>query len=261
MSKHIIKETEKLAFKLLGIAFPLIAAYETITNFCGNISNYILLDKIKRFVEAQDSDFEEWLKISCDFQNDFSEYKSTVKMLIYVIESINDEMKIDVYANLMRAYKVRLLDKRMFIKLSSMLSTLHYDDLIFLQNCVGRELCEIFEDGNFISIAYANLINNGLLYCTTDGLWDNTREDRRYKITKPGLEMIRCGIEYNNYDKYKDLQIIYEVREKDLQPVTEEQISAAISRIQKVEDRPTLYSGNEVPKDMKEDDIFIKIVE
>ena len=212
---NIKTATAQTAIKLLGIVFPPIAIAEASGEYLNNISNYILLEKIKRFVEAQDSDFEEWLKASCDYQKDSSKYEATVKMLIYVIESINDDMKIDVYANLMRAYKSKLLEKSLFLKLSSMLPAMFYDDLLFLKNYVDKEIKEIFEDDNFFSVAYANLLNYGLVYCNTEGLYIDTRGSKTFRITIPGLEMVRCGIDYDNYDKYRNVKVVYEVHESD----------------------------------------------
>ncbi|HCJ58323.1 MAG TPA: hypothetical protein DHV55_13945 [Clostridiaceae bacterium] len=135
MLKEIGRETKDFVIELLGVICPPIAAAESAKEYLANISNIILVDKIRRFIVNQDSDFEQWLKLACNFENDSAKYKNTIKMLIYTIDSINDDMKIDIYANLMKAYKNSRLMKDVFLRLASILPIIFYDDLVFLTCC------------------------------------------------------------------------------------------------------------------------------
>jgi len=135
MLKEIGRETKDFVIELLGVICPPIAAAESAKEYLANISNIILVDKIRRFIDNQDSDFEQWLKLACNFENDSAKYKNTIKMLIYTIDSINDDMKIDIYANLMKAYKNSRLMKDVFLRLASILPIIFYDDLVFLTCC------------------------------------------------------------------------------------------------------------------------------
>lgn len=231
------RKSEKLAasktfaVNLLSATFPCVSMAKEAVSYWNNISNIILRDKIAIVLCEQDTDFDEWLKLACDFQADSAKYHHIVKQLIYVIDSINDDSKLYVYANLLRAYKVGLLGRNLFFKLASMLPSVFYDDLLFLKNCVEHEVSEIFEDGNFFSVAYGNLLNFGLMYCTTEGLWIDTRGSKKFRITKPGLEMVRCGVDYENYEKYRNIKIVYEIHESDLQPMSDEDADKMLNEV------------------------------
>ena len=78
---NILRDKE-YAIEMTGIFLAPIAAIKATQEYYENLSNLILIDKIERFLRVQDSDFDEWLKISCDFQSGSEKYTSTVKQLL-----------------------------------------------------------------------------------------------------------------------------------------------------------------------------------
>ena len=205
MLSKVIKETKKAALELLCVIFPFIEIGKIGTEYLNNLSNQILLDKITTFVENQDSDFENWLKIACDFQKDSKEYNETVKLLIYTIDSFNDDKKIHIYANLMRAYKSKLINQDIFLRLSTIISVIFYDDLVYLKENIQKEITENAEENKILSLEASNLLNHNLIYCVNKDTWEAVGGHRVYRTTILGLEMVRCGIDYDNHDKYKNI--------------------------------------------------------
>jgi len=205
MENTIKQHTADYAFELLCTAFPPIAAIKNTKDYFANLSNTILLDKIKCFIQNQDSDFDEWLKISCDFQNDSTNYTKTIKMLIYTLNSINDEMKNHVYSNLFRSYKLNRISKGCLLRLSSILPIIFYDDLLFLKNNV-RSILSSQTMNQLNALSVQNLFNHGLLRLTKEAAgWGGDPLIKEYACSPYGLEMVRCGVDFDNYNRYKGL--------------------------------------------------------
>ena len=207
MLKMALEETKDYAVELLSIACPLVGAVNVSKKYFYNLSSHILIEKIKTFIENQDSDFDEWLKISCKFQENSAEYNEAVKLLIYTIDSFNDDKKIYVYANLMRAYKCKLINKNTFLRLSSILPIIFFDDLLFLKGNIKIEIVENVEEDKVLTLEASNLLNHNLISCVNANTWGAVGGDRVYRITTLGLEMIRCGIDFDNHDNYKDINV------------------------------------------------------
>lgn len=201
MSKKFDR-TKEYAFEMAGIILAPIAAIKVTQEFCQNLSNLILIGKIERFLRVQDSDFDEWLKASCDFQSGSEKYANTVKQLLYVINSINEENKLDVYANLMRAYKLNFLSRDNFLRLSNILSTTYYGDILFMKDRKNWDIIEDVAIDSLLPVEAVNLLNYGLGQDLSIGR--PFVNGRRFSITKLGIEMVRCGLDFDNYDSYKD---------------------------------------------------------
>ena len=196
-----LTQTKDFVLDLLGVFFPPVAMAKLSKDYMSNMSNMILYDNLKHFIQNQDSDFEEWLKLSCNFQAESCTYYETAKMLIYTINSINDDMKLSVYSNLMRAYKNEAipLDKSSFLRLSSILPNIFYDDLLFLKNNVTSTIKVNYENSFTGMVGAQALHQHGLLYLTNEGTVAFTRGNKELRCTPLGLEMVRCGIDFNNY--------------------------------------------------------------
>ena len=205
MLKEVKKDTQNYALELLSIICPFIAGAKASKEYFSNLSNHILLEKIKTFIENQDGDFDEWLKLAFDFQKDSSKYEETVKILIYTIDSFNDDKKIHIYANLMRAYKCKLINQDLFLRLSSILPVLFFNDIIFLKDNIKKEIIEDIDENKFLPLEASNLFNHHLMYCVNKDTWGAVGGHRVYCITNLGLEMVRCGVDYENYDTYKEI--------------------------------------------------------
>ena len=110
------------------LALPLNAAAVAVQTYKG-YADKVLLSKLYK-----DSDFDEWLKLSEKFDKSDKNYKKTVCKLVYTINAINEEELLDIYSNLLRAYKLGLICKQRFFKLTWALSNIYSEDLFELKN-------------------------------------------------------------------------------------------------------------------------------
>lgn len=190
--KGISNAVFQYAIDLLSIALPWLSP--TI-DFLNNISDTILFQKLSGVLLKQDSDFDEWLKISEKFDSDNSAYEKNVRQLIYSIEAINEVDLLDVYANLLRAWKAGLLEKDEFFRLGWILTKIFSIDLMYLKNCYGKHY--MGENQELLSLERYNLVNKKVTPLT------NGAVDNSYTITLLGNKMLSCGIDYEHYSEYK----------------------------------------------------------
>ena len=179
------------------IALPLNAAAVAAQTYKG-YADRVLLSKLYKVLNNQDSDFDEWLKLSEKFDKSDKNYKKTVCKLVYTINAINEEELLDIYSNLLRAYKLGLICKQRFFKLTWALSNIYSEDLFELKNIYKEK--DMPETRERIALRNVNLIDSCLRtkYVTSISL---------YNMNELGLDMLRYGIDLENADKYKPFKI------------------------------------------------------
>ena len=101
MSNELISVTNSW----LSLAIPHLGPIADTIGFVQSLSDKLLFDKLYYVLSRQDSDFEEWLKISEKFEADNKDYNKMVQQLIYYINAINEVDLLQAYANLLHAYK------------------------------------------------------------------------------------------------------------------------------------------------------------
>ena len=179
------------------ITLPLNAATIAVQTYRG-YADRVLLSKLYKVLNNQDSDFDEWLKLSEKFDKSDKNYKKTVCKLVYTINAINEEELLDIYSNLLRAYKLGLICKQRFFKLTWALSNIYSEDLFELKNIYKEK--DMPETRECIALRNVNLIDSCLRtkYVTSISL---------YNMNELGLDMLRYGIDLENADKYKPFKI------------------------------------------------------
>lgn len=179
------------------ITLPLNAAAIAVQTYRG-YADRVLLSKLYKVLNNQDSDFDEWLKLSEKFDKSDKNYKKTVCKLVYTINAINEEELLDIYSNLLRAYKLGLICKQRFFKLTWALSNIYSEDLFELKNIYKEK--DMPETRERIALRNVNLIDSCLRtkYVTSISL---------YNMNELGLDMLRYGIDLENADKYKPFKI------------------------------------------------------
>ena len=179
------------------LALPLNAAAVAVQTYKG-YADRVLLSKLYKVLNNQDSDFDEWLKLSEKFDKSDKNYKKTVCKLVYTINAINEEELLDIYSNLLRAYKLGLICKQRFFKLTWALSNIYSEDLFELKNIYKEK--DMPETRECIALRNVNLIDSCLRtkYVTSISL---------YNMNELGLDMLRYGIDLENADKYKPFKI------------------------------------------------------
>ena len=133
--KAVGKETFELAWKLISNVSSQLAAVSCGAEFITNVSNIIFVDKLSRVLADDNKDFFEWLKIAENFDRNNDNYQDAVRQLIYTLNAINESKLLDIYANLLRAYKADCISKGDFFRLGWILSNIFSADLMYLPNC------------------------------------------------------------------------------------------------------------------------------
>ncbi|MBQ9941155.1 MAG: hypothetical protein IJO74_06420 [Clostridia bacterium] len=175
------------------IALPLNVAAVAVQTYRG-YADRVLLSKLYKVLNNQDSDFDEWLKLSEKFYKSDKNYKKTVCKLVYTINAINEEELLDIYSNLLRAYKLGLICKQRFFKLTWALSNIYSEDLFELKNIYKEK--DMPETCERIALRNVNLLDSYVRtkYGTSISI---------YNMNEFGFDMLRCGIDFENADKYK----------------------------------------------------------
>ena len=175
------------------IALPLNAAAVAVQTYKG-YADRVLLSKLYKVLNNQDSDFDEWLKLSEKFDKSDKNYKKTVCKLVYTINAINEEELLDIYSNLLRAYKLGLICKQRFFKLTWALSNIYSEDLFELKNIYKEK--DMPETRERIALRNVNLLDSYVRtkYGTSISI---------YNMNELGFDMLRCGIDFENADMYK----------------------------------------------------------
>lgn len=175
------------------ITLPLNAAAIAVQTYRG-YADRVLLSKLYKVLNNQDSDFDEWLKLSEKFDKSDKNYKKTVCKLVYTINAINEEELLDIYSNLLRAYKLGLICKQRFFKLTWALSNIYSEDLFELKNIYKEK--DMPETRECIALRNVNLLDSCLRtkYVTSITL---------YNMNELGFDMLQYGIDLENADVYK----------------------------------------------------------
>ncbi len=179
------------------IVLPLNAAAVAVQTYKG-YADRVLLSKLYKVLNNQDSDFDEWLKLSEKFDKSDKNYKKTVCKLVYTINAINEEELLDIYSNLLRAYKLGLICKQRFFKLAWALSNIYSEDLFELKEIYKEK--DMPETRERIALRNVNLLDSYVRtkYGTSISI---------YNMNELGFDMLRYGIDLENADKYKPLRV------------------------------------------------------
>ena len=198
-----------LALRLLGEILPPIEMARIMSEEAENYSALRFRDKIMRFLSLQEKDFEKSINFSSKFTKDSDGYKRNITLLIDTIESIRDDYIIDVYGSLFRAFLAHLIDWNIFMRLTSVISNIYYDDLNFLKDNYETLLKGIQDKTMTVSdfIILEKFLSQGLCQYRLSPTLNTTGmimpPSKTYYHTIFGIELIKCGIDYENYCKYE----------------------------------------------------------
>ena len=195
------KELISLPIEILANISPRIEKFKDSFETVCSVSDLILCEKLQRFFEKlnkQDADFAKRVDWARHFSKDSKKYKENSRRLVHVINSMNDDDKIDVFANLTRAFLLNLIDLNMFWRLCSVLQNIYIEDVQDLYKFIRgdisyRSITNIYA----LQYHYLIVITNEFTHGALGG-------NLHYAPTKIGLELIRCGYDYDNYPNYKN---------------------------------------------------------
>ena len=152
-----------------------------------------------RLLSGQMNDMNSQIKLASYFQRESPKYYKNMQRLIYVINAINSDDKIDVISNLLRSLSMNLIDLKMFWRLVDIVDKMYYDDIVEFANLVSQKTSL----GKYYNIFI--LQEYGLASCTNEFTIAAMEGNREYQITKIGLELVRCGCDSDHYDSYKEI--------------------------------------------------------
>lgn len=214
------KEISDLAYSWLAVAIPQISAIKDSVDTIKSLSDTILFDKLYYIMENQDSDFNDWLKMAENFDENSSNYNKMVKQIIYNINAINEIDLINAYANLLRAYKLGFVCKNDFLRLGFTLTKLLAEDAEYLRSNIHREKIE--ENLYCLSLSL-----NSLMYNSSKGFAESEADMAVdfYKFTDLGKMMDKYALDFGNEEKYSYKQKDEELSKQKL-VYTEPKITA-----------------------------------
>lgn len=189
------KNVVDVASLWLGIKYPMASSILTTLKLVFDLPTKIIMHKLCIVLSKQKPDFFEWLKISENFEGDTIGYNKTVRQLILYINAINEETLFDVYANLMRSWQLGFIDKQKFLRLSWALTNIYSEDLFYLKEVYDKK--DIEQCGEMIALQSVGLADS-----YTKNLWGAVHTPK-YNINDIGLDMLQCGVDYNNFELYR----------------------------------------------------------
>lgn len=82
----------------------------------------IFWNKIKRFLQGTYKDYEEQVKMASQFNNANEKYAEFVKKQIYLIDKLEDDMKVDCFAILTRCLLLQEIEISLYFKLAQIIN-------------------------------------------------------------------------------------------------------------------------------------------
>ena len=147
-----------------------IKSMEDVKNLVFHFPTIIFWSKMKSFFQGTFSNYEEQVKLAAKFSGDDSKYTEFVKKLIYTIDKIDDDEKVDYFANLTRSFLLSDLRPDMFSKLSKLIIMCTPQELEYLK---GINASDSFKNSPmvFALCQYGLFVKNDMmseLYILTD---------------------------------------------------------------------------------------------
>jgi len=107
--------------------------------FIISVSDIIFWDKMKRFLLGTYIDYEAQINMSAKFSRDNEDWIDFTKRQIHILNEIDDDIKIDYYANCTRAFLLEMIDKPLYFKLATILKSTVREDLDYLAKNIDNK--------------------------------------------------------------------------------------------------------------------------
>ena len=127
-----------------------------------HIPTVLFWDKMKRYLYGTFKSYKDQLKMADKFHNDNSKYKQFVKRQIHLINELDDDEKVDYFAQLTRSFLITGLEESLFFKLTKFLNICTPYELEFLRT-VGYD----YSSPN--NVVISSLYQYGLFVQNNDG--------------------------------------------------------------------------------------------
>ena len=191
--------TDKIFSEILSLIadfIPPIAPIVHTLQFPATVSDAISTYKLKKLLGNQNPNLTQLLQIEWKFDTCRKEYAENMRKLIYLLNAMHEDKSIDVYANLLRSYQLGFLNCDDFFRLSWVVAQAYFNDLQLLQKLYYHRLTNqeymklsVFDPYGLTDKVSKVSYNKGAL--------------ANYSLNNLGKKMIACGLDFENYDKYK----------------------------------------------------------
>ena len=139
----------------LGDVGALLDSSVDIKNLLFHTPTILFWDKMQRYMFGTFRDYTEQVKMAGKFNEDNKDYEKFVKRQIYLINEINDDKKVDDFAQLTRCYLLTEMENALYYKLAK-----------FLVMCTPEELDYIasfgYEETTNLTVIVSSLYQYGL---------------------------------------------------------------------------------------------------
>ena len=105
----------------LGDVGALLDSSVDIKNLLFHTPTILFWDKMQRYMFGTFRDYTEQVKMAGKFNEDNKDYEKFVKRQIYLINEINDDKKVDYFAQLTRCYLLTEMENALYYKLAKFL--------------------------------------------------------------------------------------------------------------------------------------------
>ena len=165
-------------------------------DFTANLSNHLLLKKLQKVFRDQGEDIASRMPLAMKFEPDSDQYHKAITNLLYLIDAINDEDKLDMFANIMRAFLNGMIDRDLFFRLADLLQKMYIGDIREFKMYIQKQ-----KSSNDLTNIYVFQYLN-LLVCTNENTYAALEGDKQYEPTQIGIELVRCAVDYAHYNDY-----------------------------------------------------------
>lgn len=151
--------------------------------YIGNIKDVLFWNKIKKWLQNTYDSPDMEAKLSSKFTEDELKYKKYTKRQLQFIAQIDEEEKIDYYANFTRAWLLGCIDSSLYFKMSYLLKVFTLEELEYLKdNYKSGELTDV----NFY-------IREFSLYGLIDIVETTNLGNSSYKYSDMAKIFVACG--------------------------------------------------------------------
>lgn len=91
-------------------------------------------NKMQRYLQGTFKSFGDQVKMSSKFSKDNADYVAFVKKQMQLIDQIDDDVKVDYFANLTRCFLLTGMDTALYYKLANFLNMCTIEELNFIKN-------------------------------------------------------------------------------------------------------------------------------
>lgn len=108
-------------------------AIKNVKDLLFHMPTVLFWDKMKRFIYGTFRDYEDQVKFAAKFENDNKKYYEFVKKQIALVDSIDEDEKIDYFAQLTRCYLLCEIDNALYFKLIHLIKNCTVDELKYIE--------------------------------------------------------------------------------------------------------------------------------